>query len=197
MFSGTHVAQHKAGTTQQRFHAVQFYQDDESLVTVVVKFLAEGLKQSQPGVVVATLEHRRAIEDALLEKGLDVARMKRFGDLVLLDARETLDTILADDMPHPELFNHVFGSALGELSRMHPNRPIRAYGEMVDVLWKDGMSTAAIRLEMLWNGMAKSHDFKLLCGYSMGNFYKDAAVGEITRQHTHLIAETGEAATIN
>lgn len=187
----------KAGNIRQRFHAVQFYQDDDSLVTVVVKFLAEGLRQSQPGVVVATLEHRNAIEDALLAQGLDVGRMKRFGDLVLLDARETLDTIVADDLPHPELFNHVFGSALGALARMHPNRPIRAYGEMVDVLWKDGLGTAAIRLEMLWNGLAKSHDFKLLCGYSMGNFYKDAAVGEITRQHTHLIAETGEAATIN
>jgi hypothetical protein len=191
------VSHPKARNTHQRFHAVQFYQDDASLVTVVAKFLAEGLRQSQPGVVVATPEHRSAIEDALLELGLDVGRLKRFGDIVLLDARETLDTILADGLPHPQLFNHVAGSMLGELARMHPNRPIRAYGEMVDVLWQDGMSTAAIRLETLWNGLAKSHDFKLLCGYSMGNFYKDAVVGEITRLHTHLIADTGEAATIN
>jgi hypothetical protein len=68
---------------------------------------------------------------------------------------------------------------------------------MVNVLWKDGMTAAAIRLETMWNELAKSHDFKLLCGYSMGNFYQDATVGEIARQHTHLLAETGEAATIN
>ena len=49
----------------------------------------------------------------------------------------------------------------------------------------------------MMNQLAKSHDFKLLCGYSMGNFYQDAAVGEIARQHTHLLVETGEAATIN
>ena len=84
------------------------------------------------------------------------------------------------------------------LNLMHQvDRTTRAYGEMVNVLWKDGMTAAAIRLETLWNELAQSHDFNLLCGYSMGNFYKDAAVGEITRQHTHVLADTGEAATIN
>jgi hypothetical protein len=68
---------------------------------------------------------------------------------------------------------------------------------MVNLLWQDGLTSAAIRLERLWNELAKMHDFKLLCGYSMGNFYKDATVGEITRQHTHLLADTGEVATIN
>jgi hypothetical protein len=84
-----------------------------------------------------------------------------------------------------------------EAARIHPEGTIRAYGEMVNVLWKDGLTAAAIRLETLWNELAKSYDFKLLCGYSMGNLYKDAAVGEITRQHSHLLADTGEAATIN
>ena len=178
----------KAGNIRQRFHAVQFYQDDDSLVTVVVKFLAEGLRQSQPGVVVATLEHRNAIDDALLAQGLDVGRMKRFGDLVLLDARETLDTIVADDLPHPELFNHVFGSALGALARMHPNRPIRAYGEMVDLLWQSGRMDAAVRVEILWNQLVQSGGVSLLCGYAIGNFYKETSAFEaICRAHTHVI----------
>jgi hypothetical protein len=68
---------------------------------------------------------------------------------------------------------------------------------MVNVLWKDGLTGAAIRLETLWNELARSHDFKLLCGYSMGNVYQDACLGEITRHHSHLVADTGEAATIN
>jgi hypothetical protein len=45
---------------------------------------------------------------------------------------------------------------------------IRAYGEMVDLLWKDGRSAASIKLEMLWNRLAGTHDFSLLCGYAMG-----------------------------
>ena len=189
------MAQGKASGTP--FHAVQFYQDDDSLVTIVARFLAEGINQHQPAVIVATPEHRAGIEDALATIGLDVKRMKRLGDLVALDARETLDTVLADGMPHPRLFNHVVGTLFEEMARIHPNRTMRAYGEMVNLLWKDGLTAAAIRLETLWNEMAKSHDFKLLCGYSMGNFYKDAAVGEITRHHSHLLADTGEAATVN
>jgi hypothetical protein len=189
------VAQPKVSATP--FHAVQFYKDDDSLITIVARFLAEGINQYQPAVIIATPEHRSAIEDALVIHGLDVKRMKRLGDLVALDARETLDTVLADGMPHPRLFNHVVGTLFEEMARIHPNRTMRAYGEMVNVLWKDGQTSAAIRLETLWNELAKAHSFKLLCGYSMGNFYKDAAVGEITRQHSHVIADSGEAATIN
>jgi len=179
------------------YHAVQFYTGVDSLVATVTGFLDEGIRQHQPGLIITTPEHRAAIERSLGTRRHDVTRMKRLGDLIFLDARETLDTFLADGMPHPRLFNHVCGTMFEEVAKMHPDRTIRAYGEMVNVLWKDGMTAAAIRLEMLWNDLASAHDFKLLCGYSMDNFYKDAAVGEITRQHTHLFADTGEVATVN
>ncbi len=179
------------------FHAVQFYQDDESLVSNVAAFLAEGLRQNQPALIIATPAHRSGIEAALESLGHDVRRMKRLGDIISLDARETLDTMLANGMPHPQLFSHVVGSMFREVSRIHAGRTTRAYGEMVNVLWKEGLTAAAIRLETLWNELAKSQNFKRLCGYSTGNIYKDAAVGEITRHHTHVLAETGEVATIN
>ena len=54
---------------------------------------------------------------------------------------------------------------------------VRAYGEMVDLLWKDGNIEGAIALEELWNGLAVKYSFNLLCAYSMGNFFKEA--------HTH------------
>ena len=41
---------------------------------------------------------------------------------------------------------------------------------MVDLLWKQGKTEAAIRLEVLWNNLADSHVFSLLCGYAIGNF---------------------------
>ena len=188
---------HPKATNTTHFHAVQFYKDDESLVTIVAKFFAEGFTQGQPGIVIATPEHCTAIEEALAAHKLDVRRLKQFGDLTVLDARETLDTFMVDGQPHPQLFKHVAGRLLDEIARIHSSRTIRAYGEMVNLLWRDGLSAAAVRLETLWNELAKAHDFRLLCGYSMGNFYKDAAVGEITRQHSHLIADSGEAATIN
>jgi hypothetical protein len=68
---------------------------------------------------------------------------------------------------------------------------------MVDVLWKDGQTAAAIRLETLWNQLAQTHSFALLCGYSMGNFYKDAAAREdICHQHTHVLSDTSNDSTV-
>ena len=42
-----------------------------------------------------------------------------------------------------------------------------------------------------------THDFSLVCGYSMGNFYKDAAIEEICSHHSHILSGTGEAALVN
>ena len=67
---------------------------------------------------------------------------------------------------------------------------VRAYGEMVDVLWKDGQTLAALRLEELWNDLADRHSFSLLCGYTMGHFYKEAHgddFHEICRRHREVI----------
>jgi hypothetical protein len=43
---------------------------------------------------------------------------------------------------------------------------IRAHGEMVDILWREGKANAAIELEKLWNALAARHSFSLLCTYS-------------------------------
>ena len=70
---------------------------------------------------------------------------------------------------------------------------LRAYGEMVDLLWRDGHSQAAIELEVLWNKLALSLDFALLCGYSMGSFYKQVDQLESIRVlHSHVINGPGK-----
>src|ERR1041385_6078577 len=50
---------------------------------------------------------------------------------------------------------------------------------------------AAIRLEMLWNKLAASKKFSLLCGYAMGSFYTDAQLKDIHRQHSHVFSGDG------
>ena len=179
------------------FHAVQFYNDAGMLATMVASFLAEGLLKGDAGVVIATPEHRLQIEAALRGHSLDVDRMRQLGELVVLDARETLDAFMVDGMPHAGTFTYVVGRVLDQACTSKPECTIRAYGEMVNVLWKDGLEAAAIRLETLWNELANTRDFKLLCGYSMGNFYKGAAIEDIRGQHTHLVEDTTAPAVIN
>ena len=179
------------------FHAVQFYENDASLTSIVAGFLAEGFANGDPAVVIATPEHRQAIEIELRARAIDVDGLKRIGELVVLDADETLQTFMVNGSPHAGTFKHVTGQVIEQVCAGRTSCTVRAYGEMVNVLWKDGLASAAIRLETLWNELANTHDFKLLCGYSMGNFYKGAAIEEIKSQHSHLVDETGQTATLN
>ncbi|MGH8605920.1 MAG: hypothetical protein ACREX9_00365 [Gammaproteobacteria bacterium] len=75
--------------------------------------------------------------------------------------------------------------------RGRANCTVRIYGQMVDILWKDGQQEAAIRLEMLWNQLANAKAFSLMCGYAMGNFYKDANFDEIAATTRTLFTRWG------
>ena len=180
--------------TSGHFHAVRFYDSKESLCRIVAEFLGAGFVTGQPGLVIGTPEHRASIVQELRSRHFDVDRMQTSGDLLLLDARETMSYFMVDGMPDGELFKERVTEAIEKVSRGRTDCTVRAYGEMVDLLWKDGHGVAAVRLEMLWNKLAMTHDFSLLCGYAMGNFYKDASINEICQQHTHVIGAGGEVA---
>ena len=185
----------RAEAADGHFHAVRFYEDDKSLCRIVSDFIAKGLALEQPALVIATQPHIDAIVKNLTDATIDVEQLRKNGELLLLDARQTLATFMVNGRPDPDFFKASATRALEQLARGRA-KTIRAYGEMVDVLWKDGMSAAAIKLEMLWNRLANTHDFSLLCGYAMGQFYKDATIDDVCRHHTHVVSDSGEVARI-
>lgn len=174
------------------FHAVRFYEDEESLCRIVADFLGDGLVAGQPAVVIATPAHREGIAHALEALSFDVGRLRTNRDLLMLDAGETLSTFMKDGFPDPDAFRRSVGSALEDASAGRPEATVRAYGEMVDCLWKRDAADAAIRLEVLWNDLATTCAFSLLCGYSIGNFYKHGAYEHICGQHTHVVSAMGQ-----
>ena len=188
---------HVTPETPEHFHAVRFYQDTASLCHIVATFLGEGLKRSEPALVIATLEQRVGIAAALAADGFDVELFRQAGFLFELDAAETLARFMHEgDEPDPHEFSEVIGGMLQQIAGRRAGRIIRAYGQMVDVLWQAGAHVAAVRVEVLWNQLAATHRFSLLCGYSMGNFYQDGALGDICRQHTHVVSADGESARV-
>jgi hypothetical protein len=185
-------------TPHPHHHAVQFYGNKDSLFTTVAGFLGEGLVAEQPTIVIATEAHRQAILARLRERFIDVELAQRCRDLVLIDAEEMLDQFMTDDMPDPGLFEDHVGGLIDRSLEGRPRTVVRAYGEMVDVLWQAGRPDAAIRLEMLWNKLARSRGFALLCGYSMGNFYKKAEQFQaVCDLHTHVMAPEPNVAILD
>ena len=93
--------------------------------------------------------------------------------------------------PDPVRFHATVDQLIARACKDRLPCPVRAYGEMVDVLWKRANAEGAIRLEMLWNRVATQAQFSLLCGYAVGNFYKEVATGPtfqtVCDQHNHVI----------
>ena len=167
-------------------HVVQFYEDDAFLADRVAEFLAVGLAAGEPVVVVATIEHRAAFAVRLARRGLDVELARARGQLVWLDAAETLSRFMVGDMPDWTLFSDFFEGVLDQCRQRTPLACVRAYGEMVDLLWRAGNKQAALRLESMWNKFASAHSLSLLCAYVMGHFFRagDAAsLRDVCRAH--------------
>jgi signal transduction histidine kinase len=81
-----------------------------------------------------------------------------------------LATFMEGGRPEPYRFTETIGGLLDEVRTRRPGMPIRAFGEMVDLLWRDGKPNAATSLEGLWNQLAAVQRFSLLCAYHIGNF---------------------------
>jgi KaiC/GvpD/RAD55 family RecA-like ATPase len=178
-------------------HAVQFYGNDEGLFKTVSAFLSQGFVDGNPAILIATPAHASAILEHLKGRLIDVDRARRIGDFIVLDAQATLDRFMDGELPDAVRFERSVGRTIADLLKGRPERTlVRAYGEMVDVLWKQGKEVAAIRLEVLWNKLAQRYGFALLCGYAVGNFYRQTkAFEEVCRQHTHVVPVDAPFAT--
>ena len=152
------------------YHAVRFYESDGALARIVAEFLHAGLDRESPGIVVATSSVRGEIIRELTNRSMDVVELQRSHDLLLLDARETLSTFMEDGRPDARKFKDQMCQVIHRVSGDRTDCTVRIFGQMVDVLWQDGERDAAIRLEVLWNQLARTEAFSLLCGYAMGIF---------------------------
>jgi hypothetical protein len=187
------MTQNKAGGGAGHFHAVRFYNDADRLCRIVADFLVEGFALGQPGIIIATPAHRDGIDRYLTDSGFDVTALRNESRLVSLDAADTLARIMVDGTPDPIDFRRAVIPVIVEATQGRSDCAVRLYGDMVDVLWKADQTAAAMRLETLWNTLANTQKFSLLCSYAIGNFYKNAAVQEISSLHSHVGSDSDEA----
>jgi hypothetical protein len=164
-------------------HLVHLYQDQNSLAEVVAEYLAAGLRKGEAAVIIATPPHRRA-----LLRELERAGFRPGPALVVLDAEQTLARFMSGGQPQWKPFHEVVGGLIAEL-RLHGSG-VRAYGEMVDVLWQRDQRDAATLLEEYWNELGRLQTFSLLCAYFMDPLDEQAYRGPlecVCKTHTHLL----------
>jgi signal transduction histidine kinase/CheY-like chemotaxis protein len=149
-------------------HFVQFYETDEFLLNSLGGYVGEGLAAGDACIVVATKAHREALEERLKAQGLDVTAAVASSQYISLDAFETLSKFMVDGQPEPGRFAEVIRNVLARAAI--DGRRVRAFGEMVALLWAEDNQQGAIRLEELWNDLQKTHSFSLFCAYPMNGF---------------------------
>jgi PAS domain S-box-containing protein len=169
-------------------HVVQFYENDAYLIAKLAEYLVAGLERGETGLVIATPEHRQALARTLNEKGLKPEGLELKGLLVLLDARDTLNRLLRDGSPDETLFREVVAGILAGSGS--PRKRVRAYGEMVALLWAEGKEDAAVLLEDLWEGILGEGSASLLCAYPIRGMSGSANLRpfrDICARHTHVL----------
>ncbi|HEX5576143.1 MAG TPA: MEDS domain-containing protein, partial [Gemmatimonadales bacterium] len=163
--------------------------DDRLLTTNVGRYLEEGLKRGDGLLVIATPEHRSSLARHLSKQtGYSSAVLE--GRLVFLDAAATLNRFLTNGVPDAEFFGSVVGEALRTVQSNAGHAGVRAYGEMVGLLWRSGDCAAAIRLEELWNGLLAASHVSLFCSYPIDVLSPDfeaSNIDALLSAHTHLL----------
>jgi signal transduction histidine kinase/ActR/RegA family two-component response regulator len=169
-------------------HFVQFYEADGFLLNSLGGFIGNAISAGDGAIVVATKAHRDGLDELLHANGLDVSGAKSRGRYVSLDAAETLSKFMVDGAPQPDRFQEVLGNVISSVTDGRSR--IRAFGEMVALLWAEGNHAGAIRLEELWNDLQKSHSFSLFCAYPMNGLIGERLIeptSSVCKVHSRVI----------
>ena len=181
-------------------HIVQFYGHEEELADRVAGYLLGALQHDGVAVVIATEAHRRAFEGRLTRAGVNLAAAARAGTYRTLDAGETVRALMSGGQLDRSAFDRVIGRLIADAGQ--GERRVRAYGEMVALLWDAGLVNDAVQLEQMWGSLGLTHSFSLFCSYPARSVTGDGhleAFAEVCRLHGSVVggwpAPAGPSAT--
>lgn len=183
----THAMLHTAPAGR---HFAQLHKDPNDLADSVAEYVAAGLKRGERVILVVVPDHADLIMSRLTANDWRPDAFVSSGQLTMLDAMAMLNRFMKNGMPDWQAFRRTLGAVLREKSAAVTGGT-RAYGEMVNVLWHQGQTDAAIRLEEYWNRLAQEHSFALLCCYTMDGLGEGTYAGplhEIGRTHTDILS---------
>jgi hypothetical protein len=175
---------------------VDFYADDAVFLDSLSDLIGRALKAGGVCLVIAAAPHRQGIAQRLRAVGIDLSLAVRNSQYLLLDAEATLAKFMVDGSPDPQRFFATLDPLLLQAkASLGPDVtfPV-AFGEMVALLWAGGKPEAAVRLEQLWNELARRHSFHLHCAYPRDGFTRaddDAFFRRICAEHNHIVSSDG------
>lgn len=170
-------------------HLVQIYDNDDVILDSLEGFVSSGFNTGDSIIIIATQAHLKALNERLEKEGFDLPGLCSSDQYIPLDAEETLAKFMVNGWPDDQLFMNVV-EGLVSRAQGKTNRKVRAYGEMVAILWAQGNGGATVRLEHLWNKFCEKEAFCLFCAYPRTAFTQNVAssINHICSTHTKVIS---------
>jgi hypothetical protein len=174
------------GNVASNDHLVQFYDHEKSFLDTLEGFAGSGFLAGETVIVIATRSHLDALNARLQQHGFDLISLVATDQYIPLDAIDTLNLFMVDDKPDKSLFEYHIKGFINQTRK--EGRKVRAFGEMVAVLWENGQYDAAVDLENLWCGLHHLDSFSLYCAYPKASMpLSTTHLNAICQSHTMLI----------
>lgn len=170
-------------------HVVQIYENEEIILDSLEGFVTSGLKAGDSVIIIASEKHIIALSSRLLKKKFDVDALQADHSYIPVNANDALAKFMVNGWPDEVKFTAMVKDLIGK-ARGTTNRNVRAYGEMVAILWENGHNGATVQLEHLWNKFCEKEAFCLFCAYPKSGFTQDTndSIQHICSAHTKMIA---------
>ncbi|MHC2990165.1 hypothetical protein OB13_00630 [Pontibacter sp. HJ8] len=176
-------------------HVVQIYESEDALLNLLEGFVTGGISANESVILIATKEHLHTLEWGLRLHGLNVDALCASNQYIPLVAADILSQFMVNDFPDYSLFVKTITAIFDRIR--DSKRQVRAFGEMVAILWEQGNSAATMMLEHLWNAFFEKESFSLLCAYPKNQFSEDTAnaLSTICKAHSKIITNSGVSST--
>ena len=182
-------------------HVLQLYDNDHELLVALNGFARTAITSEEPLIVVATTEHLSALAKSLRLFGMDPDQLRLERKLLFADAGDTLARFMRGGMPDEGLFRESLDELVSATNASEVGgdnkRPVKIFGEMVALLWEQGLHEATFTLEAMWTKACGERNLNLFCGYPR-SLLADSQYGKlvhICRHHASLVSGTSSTYT--
>lgn len=169
-------------------HLAQFHREPGTLTESVYLFVESGLRRGNSVVIIAPPENTDRFIARLEAGQFHPAGLRSAGQLELIDAARLMDRVTANGKPEWALFRPALAQIFERVRAF--GRGTRVFSEMASLMWQDGNSEGAIRIEELWNALAQTHSFALYCGFLLDTQCEKSYAGpleELGRTHSDIL----------
>jgi hypothetical protein len=168
-------------------HVVQIYENDKAFLDTLEGFTGSGILSGDSVIIIATKKHIESLNQRLKLQNFDVEKLILSEQYLPVDAHDALAKFMVNDWPDDGLFEEYITHLISRATK--DNRKVRAFGEMVALLWHRGLNGATVRLEHLWCSLHDKKQFALYCAYPKNGFTQDAgqSIDTICKAHSKVI----------